>query len=83
MIDNPIRAANYAYHKYNTRNPYEIIDAKHIYLKHTDRFQHLLGYFKGMNGIRTICLNQKASDQDQLEAAGHELGHCYLHYAGG
>lgn len=82
MLNDPIRAADYLVRKYKTRDPFKIIEARHVLLRYPTSFAHLLGYARGMNGIKAIGLNGNASEEEKREGAGHELGHIVLHVPG-
>ena len=80
MFPQAIRMAESAYKKYNTRDPYEIIDARNIKLWHFEQPETLLGFYKVMSRKQYIGLNRSANDVQRLTAAIHEVGHSLNDY---
>ena len=80
MVPQALRMAESAYKRYRTRDPFEIIDARHILLKDFFEPESLLGFFTVMNRKQVIGLNQAADDVQRLSGAIHELGHSLNDY---
>ncbi|EIJ79174.1 hypothetical protein PB1_16494 [Bacillus methanolicus PB1] len=63
---------------YKTNNPFEIAQAKNIYL----RFQDLVntyGYYSTYKRIQMIHINNRLDEHMQRFVCAHELGHAILH----
>ena len=80
MIPQSIRMADFAVKKYKTRDPFEIIEQRNIRLRMFTTMPTLLGYFTVVNRKQDIGINANARNEEQIIAAGHELGHSFLDY---
>jgi len=80
MIPQALRMAESAYKRYKTRDPFEIMDARHILLKDFFAPESLLGFFTVMNRKQVIGLNQAADEVQRMSGAIHELGHSLNDY---
>ena len=80
MVPQALRMAESAYKKYKTRDPVELIDARHIKLKDFIDPYTLLGFFTVMNRKQVIGLNRAADPVQRLSGAIHELGHSLNDY---
>ncbi len=80
MVPQALRMAQSAFKKYKTRNPYEIIDAKHIKLWWFERPETLLGFYKVMSRKQYIGINQAADEVQKLTGVIHEVGHSLNDY---
>ncbi len=80
MFPQAIRMADSAYKKYKTRDPYEIIDARHIKLWSFERPETLLGFYKVMSRKQYIGINRSADEVQKLTAVIHEVGHSLNDY---
>lgn len=72
--------AECAIQKYKTRDPFDIIEQRKIQIRMFTTIPTLLGYFTVMNRKQYIGINANASEEEQIIAAGHELGHSFLDY---
>lgn len=80
MVPQALRMAQSAFKKYKTRDPYEIIDARHIKLWYFDRPETLLGFYKVMSRKQYIGINQSANETQQRSGVIHEVGHSLNDY---
>ena len=80
MVPQALRIAENAYKKYKTRNPYEIIDAKHIKLWPFEEPETLLGVYKVWTRTQYIGINKAADEVQKLTGVLHELGHSLNDY---
>lgn len=80
MIPQAIRMAESAVQKYKTRDPFEIIEMRNIRLRMFTSMPSLLGYYTVMNRRQYIGINANATEAQQKNGAGHELGHSFLDY---
>jgi len=80
MVPQAIRIAEKAFQKYKTRDPFEIIEDRHIKLKYFERPEDLLGFYTVMNKRQIIGLNTAADDMQKLTGAIHEIGHSLNDY---
>ncbi len=80
MVPQALRMAQSALHKYKTRDPYEIIDAKHIRLWPFERPETLLGVYKVWSRTQYIGINSAADGVQRLTGVLHELGHALNDY---
>ena len=79
MYPQAIQMAEQAVSYYGTRDPFEIIEARHIKLRFFAA-ENLLGYFTVVKRIQYIGLNRNADEDLLRTGAGHELGHAFLDY---
>lgn len=75
-----IRMAGKALMDYRTRDPFEIIESRHIKVRNFDNMPSLLGYYSVVLRKQYIGLNNSMDDNTRRTVAGHELGHSYLDY---
>lgn len=80
MVPQALRIAESALKKYKTRNPYEIIDAKHIKLWPFEEPETLLGVYKVWTRTQYIGINKAADEVQKLTGVLHELGHSLNDY---
>ena len=80
MVPQALRMAQSAFKKYRTRDPYEIIDARHIKLWFFERPETLLGFYKVMSRKQYIGINQSANETQQRSGVIHEVGHSLNDY---
>ncbi len=80
MIPQSIKLAECAIQKYKTRDPFEIIEQRKIKLRMFTTMPTLLGYYTVVNRKQYIGINAHANEEEQVIAAGHELGHSFLDY---
>jgi Zn-dependent peptidase ImmA (M78 family) len=67
--------------KYNTRNPFELLDAMGAITRISYAFKPtgLKGFATIMNGISYAVINGNLGEQDRLIVAAHEAAHLILH----
>jgi len=65
--------------KYNTRDPFEVIEGEGIHLIFNYEFTDLKGFYSVMNKKRYIVINGNLNDSTKKTVAAHELGHDLLH----
>ncbi len=65
--------------KYGTNNPFEIAEAKNIFLIEQDLHDEILGFYKYIRRNKFIFLNSNLSYFDKMFTCAHELGHSELH----
>lgn len=80
MIPQAIRIAENAFRKYQTRDPFEIIQARNIKLRFFNEPKSLLGFYTVLNRKQIIGLNDSASEVMRRTGAIHELGHSLNDY---
>lgn len=80
MVPQAIRMAQSAFKKYKTRDPYEIIDARHIKLWPFTEPETLLGVYKVWSRTQYIGINDGADEVQKLTGVLHELGHSLNDY---
>ena len=80
MVPQALRMAQSAFKKYKTRDPYEIMEARHIRLWLFERPETLLGFYKVMSRKQYIGLNQAANEIQQRSGLIHEIGHSLNDY---
>lgn len=65
--------------EYQTRDPFELLEALGVIVRETSRYQNLKGYcFTSCQSTYTM-LSTFLSDGEKRIVAGHELGHIVLH----
>ena len=64
--------------KYNTSNPFELMDALGIQCE-SSNLEHLKGYCVIIYGIKFVAINENLPLQERKIVAAHELGHIILH----
>ena len=65
--------------KYDTRDPFEIIDQMNIVVGETSRYKTLKGYcFMSCKTIY-VMISSFLSEEEKMIVAAHELGHIILH----
>lgn len=69
--------------KYQTRNPYELLDAMGAVIKFSKEYKKdgLKGYCAIMNRTMYVIINAKLDEFDRAIVAGHEMSHLILHKA--
>ena len=66
--------------EYQTRDPFELLEALGVIVRETSRYQNLKGYcFTSCQSTYTM-LSTFLSDGEKRIVAGHELGHIVLHH---
>lgn len=67
--------------KFNTRDPYEILDALNVVTKMSDVYPRkgLKGYCIQLNRTNYVVINEKLPEAEQRVIASHELGHVTVH----
>ena len=75
------REVEHLVHKYDTRNPYELLDAIGAVTRLTYDFDEdsLKGFATIMNGISYCVVNGNLPEHDRRIIAGHEAAHLILH----
>jgi len=75
------REAEYLVQKYNTRDPYELLDAINAVTRFAYDFDEdgLKGFATIMNGISYCVVNGHLPEHDRRIVAGHEAAHLVLH----
>jgi Zn-dependent peptidase ImmA (M78 family) len=63
---------------YQTNDPFEIAQAKNIYLRFHD-LVNTYGYFSTYKRIQMIHINNRLDENMQRFVCAHELGHAILH----
>ena len=66
-------------HTHRTRDPYELLDALHVTVRETDRYETLKGYCYFCKNRIFIILNANLDAATKRIVAAHELGHLVLH----
>jgi Zn-dependent peptidase ImmA (M78 family) len=69
--------------RYRTSDPYELLDAMGVVLRHSDAYPRggLRRYCAVIKRIRYVVINQKQPEEEQRVVAAHEGGHLILHAA--
>jgi len=69
--------------RYQTSDPYELLEAMGVVLVHSDAYPRdgLRGYCTVMNRTKYVVINQKQPEEEQRVVAAHEGGHLILHKA--
>ena len=67
--------------RYDTRDPFELLDAMHVVLEFSDSFEKtgLKGFCTVMNKTRYVVINGKLSSVEKRVVAAHEAGHLIRH----
>ena len=65
--------------RYKTRDPFEIMECRHVIVEESDRFSSLKGFCMISNRIVYAILNENLPDEEKNIVAAHELGHIVLH----
>ena len=65
--------------KYNTRDPFEILENLGVFVEFNCELDSLKGFYTVVNGVRFVVINSNLSEEEQRVVAAHELGHCCLH----
>lgn len=80
-MDTKYSRADQFVQKYNTRNPYELLDAIGAITRFSYDFDEdgLKGFATIMNGISYCVINGKLHEHDKKIIAGHEAAHLVLH----
>lgn len=65
--------------RYETRDPFKLIDALHIHLMTPNNLGGLKGFYYTLCRERYVVINGKMNERDQLLVSAHELGHDRLH----
>lgn len=72
--------AENAFKRYKTRDPYEIVEKRHIFLREFDKPASLLGFFTVSNRKQVIGINSAADDVQRRTGLMHEIGHSLNDY---
>lgn len=65
--------------KYGTNDPFEIAEAKNIYVIERDLHEEIYGFYKYIRRNKFIFLNSNLCIEDKVFTFCHELGHSELH----
>jgi len=65
--------------KYQTTNPFEIIESEGLVLQKIELHKSIKGFFQLYEDIGIIYINNLSDKREQLITAAHELGHYFLH----
>ena len=65
--------------KYNTNNPFEIIDILDITLVIYPLHNSINGFFQVKDNYPIIYINSNLCYEEKIMTAAHELGHYFLH----
>lgn len=65
--------------KHGTNNPYEIAQAKNIYVFEHDMHEEIFGFYKYIRRNKFIYINSNLKEQDKLFTCCHELAHSEMH----
>lgn len=65
--------------KYQTRDPFEVLDALHASVRETDKYDELKGFCYVSRHRAYILINAALDDVSKAIVAAHELGHLLLH----
>ncbi len=67
--------------KYQTRDPYEILDALHVVTRFSNNYPRdgLKGYCIQLNRTKYVVINDNLCEDDRRVTASHELGHIVIH----
>ena len=67
--------------KYNTRDPFELLEAANVVVDFTREFPKngLKGFCTIINRTRYVVINARLCEEEQRVVAGHEAGHIILH----
>ena len=67
--------------KYNTCDPFELLDAANVVVDFTREFPKngLKGFCTIINRTRYVVINARLCEEEQRVVAGHEAGHIILH----
>ncbi|MEK4702012.1 ImmA/IrrE family metallo-endopeptidase [Solibacillus sp. FSL R7-0668] len=65
--------------KHGTNNPYEIAQAKNIYVFEHDMHEEIFGFYKYIRRNKFIYINSILEEQDKLFTCCHELAHSEMH----
>jgi len=79
VIQSIFSKAEHLRRKFETRNPFELLDALNVTTKFTNAYQHLKGYCAVQNQIVFVVISEKLPEEEQIVVAGHECGHFVWH----
>lgn len=65
--------------RYQTRDPFELLDALNVVVRETDQYQHLKGYCFLSCKTYYVIISDFLSEEEKRIVAAHELGHIILH----
>ena len=67
--------------KYQTRDPFELLDALRVVVSMTNTFRRdgLKGFCTILNQTKYVVINSKLAEEEQRVVAGHECGHIVIH----
>lgn len=65
--------------KHGTNNPYEIAQAKNIYVFEHDMHEEIFGFYKYIRRNKFIYINSNLTAQDKFFTCCHELAHSEMH----
>lgn len=65
--------------KHGTNNPFEIAEAKNIYVFERDMHEEIFGFYKYIRRNKFIYINSNLRTGQKLFTCAHELGHSEMH----
>ena len=65
--------------KHGTNDPYEIAEAKNIFVIERDLHEEIFGFYKYIRRNKFIFLNSNLGIEDKVFTCCHELGHSEIH----
>lgn len=65
--------------KHGTNDPFEIAEAKNIYVLEHDLHDEIFGFYKYIRRNKFIYINSNLSKKDKIFTLSHELGHSEIH----
>lgn len=65
--------------KHGTNNPFEIAEAKKIFVFERNLHEEILGFYKYIRRNKFIYINSNLSIEDKTFTCSHELGHSEIH----
>ncbi len=73
------KTVNHLINKYNTQNPFELLNCLGISTEFNSSLTDLKGFFAVVNNKKFVVINSNLPEESQRAVAAHELGHCCLH----
>lgn len=72
------KKANSLVKRYNTRNPFEIIDCLNVIVVFYP-LENVRGFYQYFQRNNIIYIDERLSYEDKIFVCAHELGHMFLH----